>query len=483
MAFHQLLEPEFLVDERGTPLEGPVLLAGDRIVAHGPSAVGRAPDDVVRICLAGKMLSLGFHNTHSHAVQRALRGRVEAKSKDRPDDSFWSWREQMYADANRFDLADIEAIATWCFADMLRAGFVAVGEFHYLHHAPDGSPWKEGATESAKAIARAAKRVGIRLSLLTCAYERAGPGAPSTEGQRRFVFPGVDAFLRFADEVEQHVVGDRIHHGLAIHSVRACSAEWITAIGKSVSSRPRPLHVHACEQRQELEICREEHGVGPLALLDRCGALTASTSVVHATHLDNADVSLLGQSGANVVVCPSTERNLGDGLCRTADLLAAGVSLSVGSDSHARIDVVDELRSLEDHERLRTERRCVLTPPGHTFAAGVFPAGTTWGAHAIGLDAPTFAEGARADFAAIAVPLEGRAGGTSTSDDTDDDHEKDAQRVRQQAVDAWLVGGSSRDVTDVFIGGQRTLCDRQLSNASIAEIEAAALAVLRRSFA
>lgn len=476
MAFHQLLEPDFLVDEGGTPADGPVLIADDRIVATGATAVGRAPRDVVRLPLPGKMLSLGFHNTHSHAVQRALRGRVETKSKDRPDDSFWSWREQMYADANRFSLADIEAIAAWCFADMLRSGFVAVGEFHYLHHAPDGTAWNEGATAAAQAIARAAARVGIRLVLLTCAYERAGPGAGPTEGQRRFVFPAVDAFLNFAAEVEDRVTVGRVHHGLAIHSVRACSAPWISAIGKSVSERPRPLHVHACEQRQELEICREEHGLLPLPLLQKCGALTASTAVVHATHLADDDIQLLAQSKANVVVCPSTERNLGDGLCRTSDLAAANISLSVGSDSHARIDVVDELRSLEDHERLRTERRCVLTPAGRSFAHGVLPAATTQGAHAIGLEAPAFAEGARADFVAIAVPLEGRGATVGAGDDDDDA----AQRVRQQAVDAWLVGGSGRDVTDVFIAGERALADRQLTQASMAEIESAALAVLRR---
>ncbi len=471
MSFFQLLEPAFLVDAFGVPQDGPVLFEGDRVVAVGADAVGQAPADVVRVPLPGRMLSVGFHNAHSHAVQRALRGRVEDKSRDRPDDSFWSWREHMYADANRFSLADIEAIATWCFADMLRAGFVAVGEFHYLHHAPDGTAWPEGQTAAARAIARAAEAVGLRLTLLTCAYERAGPQTPPTDGQRRFVFPDVDAFLKFAQAVEDEVLGPHINHGLAIHSVRACSGEWIEAIGASINARPRPLHVHACEQRRELEICHAEHGVGPLELLSDRGALHPTTAVVHATHLSDADVALLGRSGANVVVCPSTERNLGDGLCRTADLVAADVSLAVGSDSHARIDLVDELRSLEDHERLRTERRCVLNAPGTAFANGVFSAGTVGGAHSLGLSVPSWKHGARADAVAVQIPIEGRV--AQAEGDV-------SQAVRQQAVDAWLVGGSSQSVTDVFVAGRRVLCDGNLANLSLADIEDRALVALRK---
>jgi formimidoylglutamate deiminase len=394
----------------------------------------------------------GFVNAHSHAFQRALRGRVERRSATNPNDDFWAWREAMYGDANAVDEADMEALAAWAYLDMARAGFVAVGEFHYVHADVDGDR-----LAMARALVRAARRVGLHLALLPTAYARAGFDKPAHAGQARFVFPTVDAFLRHVDATRT-LAGDGVSVGVAVHSVRACPADWIRAVAAYAQANALPLHVHACEQRRELDECAAEHGCSPIALLDRCGALSPATTLIHATHLHDDDVRRIAAAGASVCVTPSTERNLGDGLCRIADLHAAGVPLCVGTDSHARIDVVDELRSLEDHERLRLQRRNVLVSPGGRLAEALLPAGTRNGRRALGL----VDDGA--DRVVVRMPIEGRAGHPS------------------HGVDAWLVGGSSADVVAVVRGG-RTIAAREPTGALAARdavIEADALAVLRR---
>ncbi len=416
-------------------------------------------DDDGGISGDGDALELpGFVNAHSHAFQRALRGRVETRSADHPNDSFWSWRTTMYGDAARLDVDDVYALACWAYADMLRAGFTAVGEFHYLHNDESGAPYAR--PEMSLALARAAEAVGIRLVLLETAYARGGPDTALAPAQRRFAFPTVDAFLAHVERSRAacaSVVGRAatVTPGVALHSVRACPRDWIEAVARYAEEDGLPLHVHACEQRAEIAACRAEHGVGPIALLDACGALGPRTTVVHATHIDDDDVALLAARGALVCLTPSTERNLGDGLCPIASLRAAGVRLCVGTDSHARIDVVDELRSLEDHERLRTERRNVLVEPGARLAQALLPAGTRDGRAALGLD------GQSADRVVVAMPLEGQAGDAAAG------------------LDAWLVGGSSASVRDVFVDG-RPVVQRGALVAGEAAVEAAARAVLTK---
>jgi formimidoylglutamate deiminase len=448
------LEPDFVVDETGAVSSGPVVVDKDRIVAVGASHEGAE-----RVALPGRFLTCGFVNAHSHAFQRALRGRVEERdgAGEGAHDDFWTWRQLMYEAALALDLDALEAVAAWAYADMLKSGFVAVGEFHYVHHDRDGAPYPDGAAVSRR-LARAAERTGVRAALLQTAYARAGHGAPPTDGQRRFVFADAAAFLEHARDARA-IQGARVSHGLAIHSVRACPRDWIEALAREADAEDLPLHAHACEQPAEIAACREEHGVAPLALLESAGALSARSTIVHATHLEPDDAERLGRSGAGVCVCPSTERNLGDGLCPIADLQAAGVPLSVGTDSHARIDVVDELRSLEDHERLRLQRRNVLVPPAGSLRQAVLPAGTTAGARALGLSPPGLSPGARADLVAVTTPIEGAA------------HEA-------AAVDAWLVGGSGRDVSDVWVAGERVVADGRLSRADEAELYAAAREVL-----
>lgn len=410
---------------------------------------GRLHDDAAGV--AAFAVS-GFVNVHSHAFQRALRGRVERRSAANPNDDFWAWREAMYGDANAVDEADMEALAAWAYLDMARAGFVAVGEFHYVHADVGGDR-----LAMSRALVRAARRVGVHLALLPTAYARAGFDKPAHAGQARFVFSSVEQFLRHVDDTRA-LAGDGVSVGVAVHSVRACPADWIREVATYARAYALPLHVHACEQRRELDECAAEHGCSPIELLARCGALSSSTTLIHATHLHDDDVRLIADAGASVCVTPSTERNLGDGLCRSADLHAAGVPLCIGTDSHARIDVVDELRSLEDHERLRLQRRNVLVAPGGRLAEALLPAGTRNGRRALKLADD---ESARV---VVAMPLEGRAGHPA------------------HGVDAWLVGGSSADVVEVSRGG-RTIASREPTSeltARDAAIEESALVVLRR---
>jgi formimidoylglutamate deiminase len=449
MASRQQLEPDFVVDETGAVTAGPVVIDGDRI-----ASVGVVDPTAVRVALPGRMLLCGFVNAHSHGFQRALRGRAEERGHDSGHDDFWTWRHLMYEAALRLDLDALEAITAWAYADMLKSGFVAVGEFHYVHHARDGAPYDDPVAVSRR-VARAAARTGLRVTLLQTAYARAGHQLPANEGQRRFVFASSDAFLAHARTARAQLDDDRVSHGLAAHSVRACPRDWIEALADEAAAHDLPLHAHACEQPAELVACRNEHGVAPLALLEAAGALTSRSTIVHATHLEPDDPARLAESGAGVCLCPSTERNLGDGLCPIADLVDAGVPLSIGTDSHARIDVVDELRSLEDHERLRLQRRNVLIGPGASLRHAVLPVGSRGGARSLGLSAPAIATGARADLIAVEVPLEVVADPGA-------------------AADAWLVGGSGADVRDVWVAGEAVVRDRRLTRVDEQELQSAA---------
>ncbi|MBI1947242.1 MAG: formimidoylglutamate deiminase [Deltaproteobacteria bacterium] len=394
----------------------------------------------------------GFVNAHSHAFQRALRGRVERKSVLHAEDDFWSWRTTMYQDAARLGVDDVAALAAWAYSDMLRAGFVAVGEFHYLHHDVGARALPKPLLSLAHAAA--AEKVGIKLVLLECAYLRGGFERSLVEAQRRFVFPNAAAFLTHVDAVRAAVpAGTRV--GVAVHSVRAVPRAAIVEVAAYARREGLVLHAHACEQPREVEECKKEYGCSPVALLEACGALGPRATLVHATHADADDVRRLAATGAAVCITPSTERNLGDGLGPVAELFAAGVPVCLGSDSHARIDVADELRSLEDHERLRQRRRNVLVPAGGALHQALLPAGTTNGRRALGLDDDA------GDRVGVAMPIEGRAEPAT-------------------ALDAWLVGGSSADVRDVDVAGVATVRGGALVRADLAAIEDAAVQVLRR---
>ena len=436
-----------MLDAQGVPHIGPILLADGVVVAVGSEAHRLSKSEPLsmsmrKIALPGCILLPGFANAHSHAFQRALRGRVETRALEAPHDDFWSWRHEMYRVALGLDLDAIEAVATWCYADMVRAGFVSVGEFHYLHHDPAGCRYADSAAVSVR-LARAARRAGIRLVLLQCAYERAGWGQTSLPEQRRFVFPNVNEFLQFCGEVRSSLQpadtdnrnDSSVGHGFAVHSVRACSGEWIEAVAAASTELNLPLHIHACEQPAELKACHSAEGMGPIDWLAKCGALHAGTTLVHATHVNQTDIQRMADAKTHICICPSTERNLGDGLAPILKFQQAGIPLCVGTDSHARIDSLDELRSLEEHERARTLRRNVLAQPGKSAAPALLHAGAIAGAHSLGLRPPGFEAGAPADFVAFDVPLE-------------------AVDCPVRAFDAlWVSGHAPTEVNAVFVGG------------------------------
>jgi formimidoylglutamate deiminase len=298
-------------------------------------------------------------NAHSHAFQRGLRGRAErpgataddpapADAPAAPTDDFWSWREAMYELAGELDLDSIERAGRAAYEEMAAAGYGAVGEFHYVHHRPDGSPYDDP-NAMAKALARAARGAGLEIVLLPAAYARAGPGRPPEPRQRRFCDASVVEFLARVDALRAWADdgNEGVSVGVAAHSARAVPADWLEAIAAYSEEHGLVRHAHASEQPRELEEVREEHGCSPIELLERTGFLAPQASVVHAIHVSPRDVELIWASGTTVVSCPTTEGNLGDGHPPLLAYRNAGVPLAIGSDSQVRIDPFEEARELE----------------------------------------------------------------------------------------------------------------------------------------
>ncbi|MEV6845920.1 formimidoylglutamate deiminase [Actinoplanes sp. NPDC051411] len=327
----------------------------------------------------------GLANVHSHAFHRALRGRTHDKRG-----SFWTWRDLMYQVAGNIDPDRYFALARTVYAEMALSGITAVGEFHYLHHAPDGTPYADP-NAMGEALIAAAADAGIRITLLDTLYLSSSvDGAPLTAAQRRFGDAGPEAW---AERVAKLSEAPHARIGSALHSVRAVPARHLT--GLIVRG---PLHLHLSEQRAENEQTRAVHGCSPTELLDRHGLLRAGTTAVHATHLTDDDVKTLGRTGTGVCFCPTTERDLADGIGPARDLVEAGVPLSLGSDSHAVLDMFEEMRGLEMNERLASEQRGRFTSAELTGAAARHDA-LGWD------DAGAIAPGRRADL--VAVRLDG----------------------------------------------------------------------------
>ena len=278
------------------------------------------------------LLLPGFVNAHSHTFQRALRGRAAGRD-------FWAWRDVMLEEARRQRPKLVRVTYEATYREMLRAGYTAVGEFHYL-----GVP-------EAHAAAEAAAAAGIELVLLHVAYARGGI--------ERFRQESVVAYLAEVEELRE--AGLRV--GVAPHSVRACPAEWLQAVADYAGREELPLHVHAAEQPREIEECLAEHGCRPIELLARTGCLGARTTVVHATHADGAELDLLAASGTTICACPTTEADLGDGFLPAARVRRRSIPLCIGSDSNVRIDPLEELRELEGIARRQTGHRGVFSTP------------------------------------------------------------------------------------------------------------------------
>jgi formimidoylglutamate deiminase len=302
-------------------------------------------------------------NAHSHAFQLDLRGVGERVTRGAGDD-FWSWRTEMYRLAGMHDPASMREVGGRVYGEMARAGYGAVGEFHYVHHQPDGTPYPDP-NAMAIALAESAIDAGLEITLLPAAYHRGGwadgGDIPPGEGQRRFCDPSIEAYLERVDGLRAWASGrDRVTVGVAAHSVRAVDAAWLEEIAVYADRHGLVRHVHAAEQRRELAECEAEHGCSPIELLHRTGFLGARSSIVHAIHVSDADVGRLAESDSIVVTCPTTEGNLGDGILPGLRYRDAGVRLAVGTDEQTRIDPFEELREMETLARREGETRDAL---------------------------------------------------------------------------------------------------------------------------
>ncbi len=326
----------------------------------------------------------GLANTHSHAFHRALRGRTQ---RDRG--SFWTWRQSMYDVAESLDPDTYFTLAKATYREMAACGITAVGEFHYLHHRPDGTSYDDP-NEMGAALIEAAWQAGVRLTLLDTLYLSSGFGADPEGAQVRYSDGDVERWLARVEELPE----DRARIGGAIHSVRAVPRAALDPVAGWIGERP--LHAHLSEQVAENEGCLVAYGVTPAQLLADHGLVTSRTSLIHATHLSAEDISLIGAAGAFVGFCPTTERDLGDGVGPSTQLRAAGARLTLGSDSHAIIDLFEEMRAVELNERLLTRQR------GHWQAADLLGAATATGQESLGwLDAGAIAVGNRADLVVL----------------------------------------------------------------------------------
>lgn len=344
------LLPDLVLDAHGARGGLGVTIEDGRIVEVAPATEGER--------LPGKALAPGFVNDHSHAFQRGLRGAVERVDPSRPHDDFWTWRERMYALADRLAPDSIRRASRGCYEEMLSAGYTSVTEFHYVHHCSDGTTYRDP-NELAKAVALAAEDAGIRLLLLPVAYARGG--------LPRFRDTSVQAFLLRVDELREWSEGrSLVEVGVAAHSVRAVPRGWLEEIGGYARRHNLPSHIHADEQELEIEECLSEHGVRPVELLTQSGFLGPKTTIIHATHASEDELNLVSEHGASVCACPTTEGNLGDGFLPAEGILNRGIRLSVGSDSHVRVDPFEELREIETNARRLSGRRNVLVAQDET---------------------------------------------------------------------------------------------------------------------
>lgn len=366
----------------------------------------------------------GYANCHSHVFHRALRGRAQ-----RGIGSFWTWRDQMYDVAARLDPDSFHRLARATYAEMASAGITAVGEFHYLHHRPDGGCYDDP-NVMGHAVVAAAREAGLRVTLLDTCYLQGGFDRPVEGVQHRFSDGDATRWAARVDELVAAYAGaDDVVVGAAIHSVRAVPAQQLGEVAQWAQQREAPLHAHLSEQPAENAECLAATGRTPTALLAEHAALGPRTTVVHATHLTPQDVALLAGSGCFACFCPTTERDLADGVGPSRALAAAGVTLTLGTDSHAVIDMCEEMRAVEMDERLVSHRR------GSWPAADLLAAATSWGQVSLGYEGAGLTVGSRADLVCLRTDSLRTAGTGSTAETA-------------------VFAATAADVSDVVVDGR-----------------------------
>lgn len=428
----QYFAPDYVYTPQG-------LLQADRVISIGGdgriAAVGSRetlPEDVGVEMLPGVAILPGFVNVHSHVFQRALRGHTHRPLS--AQDTFWTWRRAMYAEAGRLNPDLLYEGALRTYREMLAAGYSSVGEFHYVHHQPGGRPYANP-NAMAEAVLAAGRDAGIRVVLLMTAYVQSSFGRPPEEEQLRFCDASVEIYL---ERIEALRV-DGVPVGVAPHSVRAVPEGWLRAIAEYNHVHGLPLHVHADEQVAEIEQCRAAYGCGPIELLERFGVLDRNTTIIHATHASAEEMALLAWRGCTVCVCPTTEGDLGDGIAPYPELIEARIPLAIGSDSNTRLDPLEELRWAEYTARMRSMRRRVLVAD-EMGAPGPFllVCGTQHGAASLHLETGVIAPGMLADF--VAVDLK---------------HPMLAGWSPEYLLDVLFFGASAEVICGTWVGGKR----------------------------
>ncbi len=382
----------------------------------------------------------GLPNLHSHAFQRAMAGSAEVASG--AEHSFWGWREVMYRYVERLTPEDTAAIAAFAYLEMLEAGYTAVAEFHYLHHAPDGAPYSP-VTALADAVRAGARDAGIRHLLLPTLYQTGNfGGAPLAGAQRRFA-NDTGAFLRLFERLAADE-GGLARTGVALHSLRAVPQAAIAEVCAALAQRANcPVHIHVAEQAREVRDCTAFSGRRPVEYLLSLGVVDRRWCLVHATHVTPAELSALAASGAVAGLCPTTESNLGDGRFPLDEFLAAGGRFGVGSDSHVSLDPREELRSLEYTLRAWRERRVIAVGAGEpNCGAFLYGRAVEGGAQAFGEPRAGLVAGAPADFVVL-----------------DTDRAEYAGVDEAALVDAWVFAPRPGAVREVWVGGKPLVSD------------------------
>jgi len=396
-------------------------------------------------------------NAHSHAFQRAFVGLAERR--DSEHDDFWSWRDRMYGVALRITPEQLFDVAVHLYTELLAGGYTHACEFHYLHHAPDGTAYPDPLAMS-RALAEAATATGMGLTLLPVLYERAGFTQPALQQDQRRFATSVDSVLKMRDSIRAWCL-PQVSAGVAVHSLRAARPESLHELAAALQADAGPVHIHVAEQTAEVDDCLAATGMRPIAWLAQQGLLNAHWQLVHATHATPQEISAVAASGAGVVLCPGTEANLGDGLCDLPRWLAAGVPLSVGSDSHVTRCWPEELRWLEYGQRLRLRQRNVAAAPGiaPATAARLFERVRLGGAAAAGFAHWGLQAGARADLLVLNTLDAGLAG-----------------LPTERLLDATVFAAAKRP----FL---RTLAAGRWVGEDAAHVEQAAQAAITRRFA
>jgi formimidoylglutamate deiminase len=370
-----------------------------RRISREPNELGNA------VRLKNRALLPGLVNVHSHTFQRAIRARTEHRTSAERD-TFWTWREAMYHAANLLTPDDVFVVARMAFLEMLLSGITTVGEFHYLHHAPGGTPYADR-NLLAHEVLGAASEAGLRIVLLRTAYARSGWNKPPNHGQARFITPHPADFIADTEALRSSVPllfpDARVSVAVAPHSVRALPLDYILEVAAYAHNADLPLHMHVSEQPGEIEECLAEHAARPIEVLRDQGVLDARFTGIHAIHVTESEVQALAHSGSRVCACPTSERNLGDGAVPADQLARDGVGICFGSDSNIQIDLLEDARLLEYHLRMnRLERAVLASPSGKSaLAQGLFENATETGGLALWIPVGTLEIGKPADFFAV----------------------------------------------------------------------------------